>query len=197
MSELFADPLAPALLPVVVHELNNATQLLTTMNSMLSMPEGAGFLEARAADLSAVSEEMLELGWLVGALSSAAGDDLLQARRRSDGLDCLVRLVRKGLRRQNKDLGLHEGELPRLSSTHGEGWEAAWAIGAFLWCGAANCEASLQWTYSNGADGFALEMDQELPDARGFETLLEDKVPAARLESAQRLWLPAAYFASA
>ena len=190
------DSLVVALLPVVVHELNNATQMLTSYNALFGMPEGAALLEARAEDLASVGEELQELGWLVGALASSAGQNLLLARRRADGLGPLVRMLRKGLRRQSKDLVLPESELPHLSVTHGAGWEVVWAVGTLLWSAASRSMEPLRWAALRAPGGYAFEMEAEVEDPTGFAERLTRDVEGAQLETPARLFLPDAYWAA-
>ena len=46
-SDSSSDPLVAQLLPVVVHEVNNATQLLVGLKAMLQIPGGDALFAAR------------------------------------------------------------------------------------------------------------------------------------------------------
>src|SRR5687767_12134325 len=93
--------LARALLPVLLHELNNHTQYLATLHSLEvsgdPLPDGGEGLLRTAHDVE-------ELGWLLGLCAGGAGTDLLRARSERTGLAPLVRFVRKALRREQRDL---------------------------------------------------------------------------------------------
>ena len=62
------DPLVQALLPVALHQLGNATQLLTGLNAMLGFEDGHQLLAARAGDFTRAGETIERVGWLMGGL---------------------------------------------------------------------------------------------------------------------------------
>jgi hypothetical protein len=177
MSDSTSDPLAAALLPVVIHELNNATQMLSSLNAVLALPGGEDFLRERAADMASVGDEVLELGWLVAMLSSAAGSDMLQARRHAHGLDIMVRLVRKALRREGRDLARCEGPLPQIDPRAGRGWEPAWALGLLLWHAGLAAPDTVSWNWSCAEGAWIFEVDQRLPELDSLNQLLSQRCP--------------------
>lgn len=183
MIESLVDPLGSALLPVVIHDLNNATQLLTTLNTLLGMPGGERFLSERADDLHSVGEEVFDLGWLLAALASSTGDEMLLARRHESGLEIMATCVRSALRRKHHDLVVAEGKLPRISNEHGAGWEAAWALGLFLWSAAQEADEPVRWTWSRSAEYWLFEAEYSGTDFADSARLLELKVPGAELVS--------------
>jgi len=196
MTNVPQDPLSAALLPVVIHDLNNATQLLTTLNTLLGMPGGERFLTERAGDLASVGEEVFELGWLMAALASSAGDDLLLARRHETGLDVMVDYVRKSLRRQQHDLAQAEAALPRISNTHGAGWEAAWALGVFLWTAGLAADEAAAWTWTREDSHFKFETDLSLPAPDSLQILLQSRTRDISIEvtsECSRLCIPALF----
>ena len=90
---LLCDPLAEALFPVLIHRLNNATQVLSALNAALGAGLDDALLGGSSENLAAASRDVHELGWLLGVLASAGGADLLLERRtlergalRGDGL---------------------------------------------------------------------------------------------------------------
>ena len=103
--EASGEPLGRALLPVVLHKLNNATQLLTGLNALLALEGGEVTLEARGDDLAAVSRTVDELGWLVAVVASGSGADLLLERREPRGLEIVSRYVAKAARRAGHGVG--------------------------------------------------------------------------------------------
>lgn len=194
MTDTPVDPLGTALLPVVIHDLNNATQLLTTLNTLLGMPGGERFLHERADDLSSVGEEVFDLGWLLAALASSAGDELLLDRRHESGLEVMSMCVRNAVRRHGRDLAKVEGELPRISNEHGAGWEAAWALGLFLWSAAQEAQGPVSWTWSRSEEHWLFEAEHSPTSLEDSQRLLELKVPGAQLvslEGSLQLRLPA------
>src|SRR5688572_8493459 len=131
--------LAAGLLPVLLHRIQNNTQLLVAVRSVLDVaPES--LTERSGADLSEAGEDAHEQGWLLGVLAGALGADLLLAREEPRGLEPMLRLLREGLRREGRDLAWRAGEVPSLA-VRGElrsgklcatfaalAWEAACAV---------------------------------------------------------------------
>jgi hypothetical protein len=151
------DPLAEALFPVLVHRLNNATQVLSSLNAVLAADLDDSLLEGSSTDLAEASQDVHELGWLLGVLASAGGANLLLERREESGLTILTRALRDGLRRQGRDLEQREG-LPALVPD-GDGWQTPWAIGSVLWS-AGNAlarEETLRWSLEEHGAGWRLE----------------------------------------
>ena len=125
------EELAAALLPVLLHRINNTTQLLLGVRAMVD--SGGGAVPARSAsDLGVAAQEAHELGWLLGLLSGGLGADLLLARHESAGLAPLLRLVREGLRRQSRVLELRTEPLPLVGAS-GSGALVCWTIALAVW----------------------------------------------------------------
>ena len=80
------DALTRGLLPTLLHGLGNCTQLISGFSALLEMPGGDEMLEGRASDLGRTGDEVQRLGWLLAALSSASGAELMQTRRDPRGL---------------------------------------------------------------------------------------------------------------
>lgn len=155
------DPLARALMPVLLHRLNNATQVLAGWNSLLGLPGAESLLARRADDLAEAAQTADEIGYVLAVLASAAGADLLLERRSAVGLVPLLALVREALRRGGRDLAGPGEDLPRLAAAGGAGWEAAWATAAWLHaCGSAlPAGATLRWTLVSEAGGWTIRCE--------------------------------------
>jgi hypothetical protein len=130
-----ADPLAEALFPVLVHRMNNATQLLSALSAAVAAGVDTRAKSGGESDLARASREVHELGWLLGVLASAEGADLLLERREAGGLSVLVRALGEALRRAGRELAAPP-EVPRLAPRAADGWQVPWAIGSTLWCAA-------------------------------------------------------------
>jgi hypothetical protein len=125
------EELAAALLPVLLHRINNTTQLLLGVRSMVE--SGGGPVPARCSgDLGVAAREAHELGWLLGLLSGGLGADLLLARHESAGLAPLMRLVREGLRRAGRTVEFRSDPLPLLGAS-GHGALVCWTIALSVW----------------------------------------------------------------
>lgn len=131
---LARDPYLRAALPALVHRVNNATQILTGLNALLSIGGGEALFEARRGDLEEVSRLYDESGWLLAVFGSALGAATLNQRRERDGLAPVLGLARELARRQGKELELRAAR-PQLSPAAGEGWEIAWAVGSWIHAG--------------------------------------------------------------
>lgn len=149
--------LARALLPVLLHDLNNHTQYLTALNALVAQnspavegEESPGGGEA----LAQTAREIEELGWILGLCAGGFGSDLLHERTERRGLVPLVALVRKALRREGRDIERADRELPDLPTKLG--WRGAWRVGELLFaCGRAGA-SPLAWDLR--ADGVGLEL---------------------------------------
>jgi hypothetical protein len=150
------DPLGRAMLPVLLHRVGNASQLLTALDGLLEVDPRA--LETRSGDLAAVGETVDEIGWLLALLASASGARLLLDRRERGGLVPLVACVRACLRREGRDLAPPSRELPALAPDVGDGWQLPWGFASLLYlAGRAQApRAALAWTLDESAEGWSL-----------------------------------------
>jgi hypothetical protein len=154
------DPLTAGLLPVVIHQLNNATQLLANFQALLSLGGADEILRARSGDIADTAQSVHELGYVLAVIASASGADLLLERREARGLDWIFDTVRDALRRDARDLPASSTPLPALSAAVGEGWELPWAFGALLY-GAGSALAAgerLQWRLALQDGAWRLEV---------------------------------------
>jgi hypothetical protein len=144
------------MLPVLLHRMGNASQLLSNLAALLEVRASA--LEERSEDLGAAGGIVDETGWLLALLASASGANLLLERREAHGLAPLVDAVRACLRREGRDLASAAGALPRLSPSVASGWELPWYLGSVLYlCGRALPEkAALAWSIARGVGSWRL-----------------------------------------
>lgn len=182
------DPLAEALFPVLIHRLNNATQILSTLSAVLGADLDEALLEGSSEDLAAASRDVHQLGWLLGVLASAGGADLLLERRERSGLSIVLRVVREALRRSGRDLAEREAAstLPELAADVGDGWQVPWAIGSMLFHAGESLAPGtlLTWSLVRRADRWCLACrppgSTEAPTAE-LATRIEAVLPGAAL----------------
>jgi hypothetical protein len=177
------DPFTKAMLPVLMHRLNNATQLLQGWTALASLPGGASLAAERCSDLAEASRTIDETGWLLGVLASASGQELLLARRERRGLEPLLAAVHEAARRSDRELAPHEGSLPDLRPESGDGWQAPWMIGAWLFANALALpeKSRLEWELRRctNADEVACRAPDR-PSRRELESALALRVPGCR-----------------
>jgi hypothetical protein len=140
------DPLARAILPVLLHRIGNASQLLSNLDALLETHPAA--LDERSEDLAAAGEIVDDAGWLLALLASASGARLLLERREAHGLAPLLACVRACLRREDRDLAEARAPLPRLAPGVASGWELPWYLASVLYLSGRELEAgrSLAWS---------------------------------------------------
>jgi hypothetical protein len=156
------DDLSAALVPVLLHKLNNATQYLSALNSLLALgPENTPL--SYFDGLGGTSRDVDELGWLLGVAANACGANLLLERRERAGLAAMVRVTAEILRREGRDLERVDRALPEISALDTRGsrdaaWRSAWLVGSWLLsCGRElPRDAVLAWDLSFTGAGFAL-----------------------------------------
>ena len=145
---------AAGLMPMLLHELNNATQFLGMLHSVHSQDPSAGLFERSAQGLSETGAAVEDLGLLMAIVSTAAGTDLLLERRSSRGLDITLSMTVRALRKRGIDVQLLGAARLTPSRDEAMGWELPWAIAASAWAAAAPLES-----------GEALELEL---DTRGW-----------------------------
>jgi hypothetical protein len=174
-----------------MHGLNNATQLLASLNALVAEDDGEAWLERRSADLARTSGEIEDLGYVLAVLAGASGADLLGERREARGLELVVDLVRAALRRAGADLAPVPTPLPRLARSAGEGWELPWVVGSLLWVSATALPTgeALAWSLEGDGDGWCLRAER--PEGIDLAVLAErvhSLLPEARLEVGAEGW---------
>ncbi|MFN0007556.1 MAG: hypothetical protein ACKVXR_06565 [Planctomycetota bacterium] len=175
------DPLARAMLPVLLHRVANATQHLNGLSALLALDPGA--LEARGGDLAETSEVVDETGWLLALLASAHGAHLLLARRERHGLRPLVACVQECLRREGRDLGDPGTPLPDLAPHVADGWQLPWALGTWLYESGRSLQPgqSLAWTIRTSGEGARFEAGAVGADPSFLRRRLERDLPGSVL----------------
>ena len=82
-----------ALLPVLIHEMNNGTQLLGGFRSLLEIPGGEALFAQKAGELAQGSSKLEELGFALAVVSTSSGANMLLARRERRGIEILWELT--------------------------------------------------------------------------------------------------------
>lgn len=188
------DPLAVALLPVLLHKLNNATQLVTGLNAVLAFEDGEGFLAERADDLGKTSRQVEDLGWLLAVLATSSGANLLLERREPRGVAIVLDLVSDALRRSGKTLVI-PGPLPRLAPDALDGWQIPWAVGSLLWASASDLTEGAELGFEVTPPGRISA--RSTPAVRTLAQAIREHLPGASLEVAEDEWrleLPPGWF---
>jgi hypothetical protein len=116
---------------VLLHDLANTTQYLSTLSSLMS--DGPALNAGLLGGLSETTSEVDELGFVLGLVAHAAGADVLLERARRDGLDALLVFVKRALRSEKRDLRLDDATRSRVRiDTPDRGRDATWAAGRFV-----------------------------------------------------------------
>lgn len=188
--------MARALMPVVLHQMANATQLLAGLQAVLSMEGGDAVLEERADDLARTSLDVEDLGWALAVLGSAVGADLLLARRQPRGLEILLPMVGKALQRAERPMPTVPRHLPQLAPAALDGWQTPWAVASLLL--AAGEDASTtppSWELTLANEGWRFTVPAGETVAARAPSVIE-RLPGARAEEGAEhlhLILPAAW----
>ena len=181
-----ADPLAKAMLPVLLHRMGNAAQLLNGLDALLAVDPSA--LEARAGDLAAARDQVDDLGWLLALLASASGAHLLLDRRERAGLAPLVDAVRACLRREQRDLDAGPRSLPGLAPDVGDGWQLPWGLASFLYLSGASLPARASLRWSLDIDGGAWRLESAAEHGAALDGVLQ-LLPGVKLRREGELTL--------
>ena len=169
-----------ALIPIALHELNNATQFIGMLHSVVAEGPQDGVLERSASDLGQTAESVEDLGLLMAILSATAGSDLLLERKSARGVSIVLAAVKKLIRKGGRDLEVNIPLESVRSLGEGRGWELPWAIGASAWLASRelpmgetlqlNFEAS-SWGSGQGVSGalqeHISEVERVMPGASG------------------------------
>lgn len=127
--ERAVDALTAGLMPVVIHRLNNATQLLANFQALMQLGGADDLLRDRADDLAETAQTVHELGFVLAVLATASGSSMLGERRERRGVAWMHAAVREGLRRDGRELAEPSAPLPDLAPAVGDGWLVPWAFG--------------------------------------------------------------------
>lgn len=190
------DHLARSLLPVLLHKLANATQLLTGMNAMLNLEGGEQLFAERSGDLARCSSNVVELGWALAVVASGNGAELLLARRDPRGLRIVLELVADASRRgEGARLNLGE-DLPHLTPATLDGWQLPWAIASLLLAACQDGDGgSLDWRLTQEGEPWCLTVAGESGLRARAEQVI-DQLPGAEWswdDGQGRLRIPAGW----
>jgi len=171
---------AAALMPIVLHELNNATQFLSMLHSVHTQDPESGLFQRSAEDLGSTASTVEDLGLLMAILSTATGTDLLMERRSARGLAVATQITTKLIRKSGRDLRWDEDAPLVAGEGAAQGWEFPWAMAGSLWVAASELEEGACLEPSIFADGWgaatggcssmqqhADAVSELLPDVRG------------------------------
>ena len=178
-----ADPLAEALLPVLLHRLNNVAQVLSSLNALVRLDTGEDILGQRAHDLARAGDALLPLGWLLGALGASGGADLLFARHEGRALTWTLEALDEVLRREGCALLWRGARLPLVSASAPHTWRIPWAIASVLYeCARAAPQCKeLPCDLLHTAGTWRFEIAGRPPDAERLEARLRMLLPEAAL----------------
>ncbi len=124
--------LARLLLPALLHRLNNVTQVISGVNSLVRITGERGVIAEHAEDLDESARGLERLGWLLGLLGRQRGTDLLLARREPRGPEWLLDLAREALRRERRDLAAPDPGSLAIATEAPGAMDLAWTITAWL-----------------------------------------------------------------
>jgi hypothetical protein len=124
-------------MPIVLHELNNATQFLAMLHNVISQDPESEVLEKSAPDLSLTAGGVDDLGLMMAILSTASGTDLLMERRSERGVAVVASATIKLIRKSGRDVHLEGISEPLAVAPEGQGWELPWAMSASWWIAAS------------------------------------------------------------
>lgn len=195
-----SDPLAVALLPVLLHKLAGATQLLSGLNALLGVEGGEVFALTRSDDLGAASRTAHDLGWLMAVLASAGGTNLLLERREPRGIAIVLEVLADALRRKGRELHGVGLAPPALAPEVLDGWQVAWSFGALLLSAADDLAPGepLEWSLESTAEGGVRLSAPAGESVARISALVTERLPGARLsmeEGRFSLSLPAEWIA--
>lgn len=193
------DPWVAGLLPVLLHEFNNQTQLLTGMRAVLELGGADELFVARADDLARAGERARELGYLLAVLGSALGANALLSRRDPRGLRLMLDLVAVAARRREVTLQLDREPTPLLAPSALDGWQVPWAVASFTWLAVGRaeeerCVCSGRWLVgSDGAAGLELRPFRVERDVTARLAALAPGCEVEQVSGGAMLVLPAAW----
>ncbi len=153
---------ARALLPVLLHELNNHTQYLSALGALETLGETH---LGRGEGLARTGQEIEELGWLLGICAGGLGSDLLRDRSERRGLAHLVKLTRKAVRHEGRDLERADRSLPDLDPQLG--WRGALEVGAILFAASRSGASPLAFEIEADSRGLVVACRAPLDSLKG------------------------------
>jgi hypothetical protein len=141
------------MLPVVLARMRRASAQLESCSRAFAQA-AAG--ERRGARGTAVLEEVQTqseaLGWILGVLACAAGDDLLLARREPYGVALVGDVVGEVLAAEGRALEPDATRFPDVAPRLEDGWRLPWTVGLLLRLAARVLPAGapVRWRFERG-----------------------------------------------
>lgn len=186
------DPLSEALLPVLVHRMNNTTQLLSNLRSVLQHAGERDWLGERAEDLASAYGDLDAAGYLMAVLASASGADLLLARREARGVAWMVEAVGEVVRREGGTFREPSRPVPEQAPDVHDGWQFAWGVGALLLASARACgerAATCEWQLLEDSAAWVLVGSCVPSDEfASLAPTLAERLPEASLDVRREGW---------
>lgn len=119
-------------LPVVLARMRRASaQLERCSRAFASEQAGEGRARGGPA-LEEVQTQSETLGWILGVLACATGDDLLLARREPYGLALVADVVGEALAGEGRALEPDASRFPDVAPRLEDGWRLPWTVGLLL-----------------------------------------------------------------
>ncbi len=180
MTAWSAESVPRALLPVLIHEMNNGTQLLVGFRSLLELPGGEALFAQKAGELAQGSSRLEELGFALAVVSTSSGANMLLARRERRGAQILWDLTVRTLERSGEDHVHVQGGPPELAPGALSGWEVPWAAAALL-LHASEAMGASEWRWRwegarlTGRAGRPVQLDE------GALAAILERVPGSQL----------------
>ncbi len=185
-----SDPVAKVLLPVLVHEVNNTTQLLVGLRALLDIPGGDALFAERTEDLARASQRMDELGFALAVLASANGSNMLLARRDERAISILWRLAVQSLERSGEAKVAVFGDPPLMASSALDGWQLPWSAAAVLLV-ASEATGVDSWRWRWEDDGRLVgRCASDIRELEALLTAIAERVPGVSIthETATLTW---------
>jgi hypothetical protein len=187
------DPLAARLLPVLMHRMNNATQLLSNLHAMSQYGGDRDWIEEHANDLAECSTDIDRMGYLLAVLASACGADLLLKRRIVRGLEVMGHGVLDVVRRDGGAMNGDFRGLPDLAPEIHNGWEFPWAFGSLLYQASVGSSeksnSSLSWQLLAEDESWVLVSSMVPADRfQGIHSQIIERLPESQLDICAEGW---------
>lgn len=180
MTAWSAQSVPRALLPVLIHEMNNGTQLLVGFRSLLDIPGGEVLFAQKAGELAQGSSKLEDLGFALAVVSTSSGANMLLARRERRAVQILWELAVRTLERSGEHQVHVQGDPPELAPAALSGWEVPWASAALLLhASEAMGAGDWRWRWEGGRLTGRLGRPVEL-EAANLAAILEH-VPGSQL----------------
>jgi len=185
------DPLADHLLPVLVHRMNNTTQLLSNLQALGRVSETTDWLAERNEDLAGACGDMDRVGYLMAVVASASGADLLLKRRESEGLQFVMEAVADVAFREGRELQRPAHLLPLQAPHVYDGWQLPWALGSLLLLATLGLErgSRLEWQLLEEGESWVLVSSSSVDEGfHGLRERLARRLPECRLDVRREGW---------